>query len=115
MSVQNGNRKGSISGQPLYHIKDLEYQSTLDLNPNTTITNLITDAENSLQQAISLLDRRKPDVAYAAYLRSYEILVGCVPRNLLYPDFKVKRGNAYNRFISLSKVCQLISTLQLAR
>lgn len=89
---------------PLWHLKDLQHAACQDLNVNTSLGNLITEAENCLRQAIILLDHRKPDSAYRYYLRTYEIAVTFIPQNPLYPDFKLKRNSSHTRYITLTKV-----------
>jgi len=86
------------------HIKDLEERSVEGLNVNQSITHLVTAAENSLRQAVTLLEYRKPDLAYVEYLRCYEILVNFVCSNPGYPDFKASRGPTYSRYSYLVKV-----------
>lgn len=73
------------------------------LDRNQSIAHLITAAENSLRQAVTLLEYRKPDLAYTEYLRCYETLVNAVYQNPGYPDFKNGRSPAYSRYNYLVK------------
>ena len=105
-SNASGGSGGSGRGgsQSLAHIKDLEAQSVEGINVNQSITQLVTSAENSLRQAVTLLEYRKPDLAYLEYLRCYEILVNFVCQNPSYPDFKTTRGPIFSRYSYLVKV-----------
>lgn len=101
-STASGN--SGRAAQPLAHIKDLEDRSVESLNINNSITFLIQTAESSLRQAVTLLEYRKPDLAYLEYLRCYEILVNFVCQNPGYPDFKARRGPEFSRYSYLIKV-----------
>lgn len=71
---------------------------------NQSIASLITAAENSLRQAVTLVQYRKPDVAYLEYLRTYEILVTFIPSSPRYPDFKAGKGPLYTKYNFVAKV-----------
>jgi len=108
-TASGGSSASGASGrvpQPLPHIKDLEYRSLEGLNVNLSVTHLIQIAESSLRQAVTLLEYRKPDLAYLEYLRSYEILVNFICQNPAYPDFKARRGPEFSRYSYLIKVRQ---------
>jgi len=105
--ASNGSAGSGGSGRghsPLAHVKDLEERSLEGLNVNQSIIHLVTTAENSLRQAVTLLEYRKPDLAYLEYLRCYEITVNFVCRNPGYPDFKAGRGPVFSRYTYLVKV-----------
>lgn len=108
-TASGGSSASGASGrvpQPLPHVKDLEDRSVEGLNINQSIPHLIQIAESSLRQAVTLLEYRKPDLAYLEYLRSYEILVNFVCQNPGYPDFKARRSSEFSRYSHLIKVWQ---------
>ncbi|PNS21427.1 Ubiquitin carboxyl-terminal hydrolase 8 [Sphaceloma murrayae] len=93
----------SKSNQPLAHIQDLQERALAGLDRNQSISHLITAAENSLRQAVTLLEYRRPDLAYQEYLRCYEILVNYIYQNPGYPTFKNSKGPMYSRHNHLIK------------
>lgn len=103
-SGQSSNKSLSKSNQPLAHIDDLKVRALEGLDKNQTIPHLITTAENALRQAVTLLDFRKPDLAYTEYIRCYEILVNYIYQNPGYPDFKNGKSPAFSRYNYLLKV-----------
>jgi len=108
-AASGGSTASGSSGrvpQPLAHIKDLEDRSVESLNINQSISHLVQIAESSLRQAVTLLEYRKPDLAFLEYLRCYEVLVNFVCQSPGYPDFKARRGPDFSRYSHLIKVRQ---------
>ena len=111
----NGSTPSAGSGQgvhPLVHIRDLQDRATQGLDVNQSITGLITAAENSLRQAVTLLQYRKPDSAYLEYLRTFEILVTYIPGSPRWPDFKAGKGTSYTMYNNVVKVRWKQSTIR---
>ncbi|KAF2155014.1 cysteine proteinase [Myriangium duriaei CBS 260.36] len=103
ISGQSAHKSPNKSTQPLAHIQDLQQRAVDGLDKNQSIHHLITAAENALRQAVTLLEYRKPDLAYTEYLRCYEILVTFIYQNPGFPDFKNGRSPAYSRYNYLIK------------
>ncbi|KAF2219828.1 hypothetical protein BDZ85DRAFT_267688 [Elsinoe ampelina] len=93
----------SKSNQPLAHIQDLQERALEGLDKNQSISHMVTAAENSLRQAVTLLEYRRPDLAYLEYLRCYEILVNYIYQNPGFPTFKNSKGPMFSRYNHLIK------------
>ncbi|PSK54097.1 Ubiquitin carboxyl-terminal hydrolase 8 [Elsinoe australis] len=93
----------SKSNQPLAHIQDLQDRALEGLDKNQSISLMVTAAENSLRQAVTLLEYRRPDLAYLEYLRCYEILVNTIYQNPGFPTFKNSKGPMFSRYNHLIK------------
>lgn len=105
-STNSGGSTGK-KGQPLAHIQDLQERAVAGLDKNQSIAHLLAAAESSLRQAVTLLEYRKPDIAYLEYLRCYEILVNFIYHNSGFPDFKSGRSPSYTRYNFLIKVSRI--------
>lgn len=99
----DGGLGGGRSSKPLAHLKDLQHRSSEGLDLNHSIGQLVKTAEASLKQATTLLDFRKPDLAYLEYLRTYEILVHFVQQSPSYADFRAAKGPLHQRYWTLLK------------
>lgn len=63
------------------HIQDLQALALDGYNPDDSIQSLLNTAELSLQRAETLVGWRQPDLAYAEYLRAYEVTVSAIPNH----------------------------------
>lgn len=80
----NGSRTPTFNNGtevPYEHIQDLQARAQDGYNANDPPAKLLSTAAQSLQQAKSLLDSRRPDLAFVEYLRAYEIAIDVIPRN----------------------------------
>ena len=109
-SGQSARKSPGKSNQPLPHVQDLQTKALEGLDHNQSIAHLVTAAENALRQAVSLLEYRKPDLAYTEYLRCYEILVNYITKNSSFPDFKRRNSPTYSRYKYLITVSKAFKT-----
>lgn len=90
----NGSRTPTFNGtdQPYEHIQDLQSRAQEGYNESDPPAKLLSTAAQSLQQAKSLLDSRRPDLAFVEYLRAYEIAIDVIPRNGRKLDMDLDQG-----------------------
>ena len=63
------------------HIQDLQARAQDGYSEKDSLAKLLNTATNSLQHAEMLLGSRRPDLAFAEYLRAYEIAIDIIPRS----------------------------------
>ena len=72
---------GTGPGRVFPHIDDLKRESSPSYPPDTSLINLLHDADGCLKSSRNALDFGRPDFAYKDYLKSYEIAVNTIPRH----------------------------------
>lgn len=65
---------------------------------------LLYEAEQAVNQTNTLLDYRRPDLAFVEYLVASEIVVSKIPRNKEWPFLQADRGNMHRKYKDLQKV-----------
>lgn len=83
---------GSSPSKPFSHISDLQANAVKGLSVDHSLNFLVNEAQRALSSADSLLDFRRPDLAYQDYLRAFEIVVNIIPRHADHPSLTGKRG-----------------------
>ncbi|KAF2837434.1 cysteine proteinase [Patellaria atrata CBS 101060] len=79
------------------HIKDLQAKALQKINPYSSITTLIQEAENCTKQADTFADFRRPDLAYVEYLVASEIVLNVIPRHKDAPSVAGDRGRLHRQ------------------
>ncbi|KAK8195966.1 ubiquitin-specific protease doa4 [Zalaria obscura] len=104
-SKSNGGLGSWQGGQdrPLGHFQDLSAQALQGLDTNQSIARLVQTAEASIRQAEMLVDARRPDRAFVEYLRSFQIVLECIPRHNDFLDFKHGKSPTYQTYQSTLK------------
>ncbi|KAM0723515.1 hypothetical protein Q7P37_000502 [Cladosporium fusiforme] len=91
----NASRTPSFNAgadKPYEHIQDLQARAQDGYSPGDSPAKLLNTAASALQEAKSLLDSRRPDLAFVEYLRAYEIAIDVIPRNGKMLDMDMDQG-----------------------
>lgn len=102
----NGSYNGAPSPAPraMPHINDLKARAEERLqNAPLTVDRMIEMAEQSTKQIDSLLDFRRPDLAYLEYIVASELVFNRIPNCRDAPLVREDRGTRYQRHRSLVK------------
>jgi ubiquitin carboxyl-terminal hydrolase 8 len=84
------------------HIDDIVSVS-VDLDPHTTLRNVLEAGDAHMQQAITFTTFDRPDKALQEYIKAFTIAVDKVPKHKDYPSLKSDRGDL-NRLYHALKV-----------
>ncbi|KAI5204447.1 cysteine proteinase [Aureobasidium subglaciale] len=91
------------------HIEDLKDRAKISsVDKNQSLNHLLTEASTAVKQAESLVEYRRPDLAYVEYLRAFEIAVAIIPQHEQYPLLSSRRGS---QFTSHQSILRKISHL----
>ncbi|KAI9046342.1 putative ubiquitin C-terminal hydrolase [Aspergillus affinis] len=83
-------------------IKDLQDEAAaLDVNESSSLDDLLSRAQEAIQQARSFADNDQPDTAYVQYLRASEITVNIIPHHADYRVTISQRPGWYKQFANL--------------
>ncbi|KAH0267384.1 cysteine proteinase, partial [Aureobasidium melanogenum] len=95
--------------RPYPHIEDLKEKAKISsVDKNQSLNHLLAEATTAVKQAESLVEYRRPDLAYVEYLRAFEIAVAIIPQHEQYPILSSRRGSQFNQHQSiLRKISQL--------
>ncbi|KAG9622696.1 cysteine proteinase, partial [Aureobasidium melanogenum] len=95
--------------RPYPHIEDLKEKAKISsVDKNQSLNHLLAEASTAVKQAESLVEYRRPDLAYVEYLRAFEIAVAIIPQHEQYPILSSRRGSQFNQHQSiLRKISQL--------
>ncbi|KAG9818669.1 cysteine proteinase, partial [Aureobasidium melanogenum] len=95
--------------RPYPHIEDLKDKAKISsVDKNQSLNHLLAEATTAVKQAESLVEYRRPDLAYVEYLRAFEIAVAIIPQHEQYPILSSRRGSQFNQHQSiLRKISQL--------
>ncbi|KAG9669766.1 cysteine proteinase, partial [Aureobasidium melanogenum] len=95
--------------RPYPHIEDLKEKAKISsVDKNQSLNQLLAEATTAVKQAESLVEYRRPDLAYVEYLRAFEIAVAIIPQHEQYPILSSRRGSQFNQHQSiLRKISQL--------
>lgn len=102
----NGAHNGGPSPTPraMPHINDLKARAEERLlNAPLTVDRMLETAEQSAKQIDSLLDFRRPDLAYLEYIIASELVFNRIPVCRDAPLVKEDRGTRYQRHRALGK------------
>ncbi|KAE8354693.1 ubiquitin C-terminal hydrolase [Aspergillus coremiiformis] len=84
------------------NIKDLQDQAAaLDVNENSSLSVLLSRAQDAIQQARNFADDDQPDKAYVQYLRASEITINIIPHHPDYRTTASQRMGWYKQFADL--------------
>lgn len=102
----NGPRLPSAGGggdRQFAHIKDLQAKALQGYDRNSSIARLLEDAERGLNQAKTLNDFRRPELAFVEYLRASQIVVDIIPVHRDRVDFEISHPEGKQKHILLVK------------
>lgn len=85
-----GAGAGAGGKRPLPHIDDI-VSVTVEVDPNSSVANVLQQAENCFQQAGSFKTFGRPDFALKEYMRANMILLE-IPRNKGWPSMHGNKG-----------------------
>ncbi|WPG98366.1 ubiquitin carboxyl-terminal hydrolase 4 [Acrodontium crateriforme] len=107
-SYDNGARRPSATpnggGERVFdHLHDLQKMSRTGYDPRSSISHLLGLAETGLNQAQTLNDFRRPDLAFVEYLRAAEIVVNIIPHHKDYTHFTYDQQERVGKFKLLTK------------
>ncbi|KAF2452821.1 hypothetical protein BDY21DRAFT_152195 [Lineolata rhizophorae] len=113
MNAYNGGRDGGSDGggggsgcqpRPYKHISDLVAAAEKRIEKDRPITYLVQLADTASKQAQSLLDFRRPDLAYVEFVTAYEIVANTLPQHKDWPQLQGDRGSAHRTKLEVLKV-----------
>ena len=88
-------------GEKAYdHIQDLQARAQDGYDIGQPVAKLLAVANESMSQARFLIESRRPDLAYVEYLRSYEIVVGVLPKHGTVHDLDQEQTRQYKRIMA---------------
>ncbi|KAK4549510.1 hypothetical protein LTR36_006507 [Oleoguttula mirabilis] len=85
------------------HFQDLQAMSQEGYNPSSSILTLLDTADHGLAQAKTLVDFRRPDLAFVEYLRASDILVTVIPHHKDYTHFTLDQPERAQKYFLLRK------------
>lgn len=91
----------AAQNKPYQHISDLKDKAKTGLDKNQSLNHLLAQANSALKQAETLVDYRRPDLAYVEYLRAFEISVAIIPQHESYPVLSSRRGPQFAQHQSI--------------
>jgi ubiquitin carboxyl-terminal hydrolase 8 len=102
MAVPDSNGALPTPNRPYPHIDDLKERAKLSLvDKNQSLNHLLSEAANAVKQAETLVEYRRPDLAYVEYLRAFEVAVAIIPQHEQYPILSSRRGSQFAQHQSI--------------
>ncbi|KAK4999773.1 ubiquitin-specific protease doa4 [Elasticomyces elasticus] len=94
---------GGRKVRPMEHIKDLTAKAVIGIGKEHPIDTLLKTAETAAKQAQTLLDFRRPDLAYVEYIRASEIVLNTIPQHPDVYELRNGRGDRHRLYQALQK------------
>lgn len=85
------------------HIHDLQALAREGYNPLSSISSLLETAERGLNQARTLNELRRPDLAFVEFLRVSEIAANVIPHHKDYTHFTIDQPERAQKLMLLQK------------
>nr|POE75511.1 ubiquitin carboxyl-terminal hydrolase 4 [Quercus suber] len=103
--ISNGVRPSTngAGDRQFAHIKDLQAAAESGYDRNSSIAKLLQDAERGLNQAKTMNDFRRPDMAFVEYLRASTIVMEVIPRHRDRVDFDISHPEGKQKLNVLLK------------
>ncbi|KAF7591819.1 ubiquitin-specific protease doa4 [Aspergillus hancockii] len=97
------NDHATSAGPPRFpNIKDLQDQAAaLDVSETSSLSVLLSTAQDAIKQARNFADNGQPDKAYVQYLRASEITINIIPHHPGYRATASQRSEWYKQFADL--------------